>query len=54
VINALLRKPPMPVHDPKKDGNPFRWIVATAPVVREVRQMAHNNLRQHMREQDEQ
>jgi hypothetical protein len=54
VINALLRKPPMPVHDPKKDGNPFAWIVKTAPVVREVRQQAHQILRQHVREQDEQ
>lgn len=30
----LLRLPPAPRHDPKKDGNPFAWIVATAPKVR--------------------
>ena len=42
------------MHDTKRDGNPFAWIVAKAPVVREVRQMAHKNLRQHAREQEEQ
>jgi hypothetical protein len=37
---SLLRFPPVPRFDPKKDGNPFRWIVATAPMVRAQRQDA--------------
>ena len=53
MINALLRKPPMPVHDTKRDGNPFTWIVATAPKVRQERNQAHQTLRQHARDRDE-
>lgn len=30
----LLRLPPVPRFDADRDGNPFRWIVATAPKVR--------------------
>mgnify|MGYP006204990445 CR=1 FL=1 len=32
---ALLRLPPVPRYDAERDGNPFAWIVATAPQVRE-------------------
>lgn len=35
---SLLRFPPVPRHDATKDGNPFTWIVATAPKVRAQRQ----------------
>lgn len=35
----LLRFPPAPRHDPHTDGNPFRWIVNTAPKVRAQRQV---------------
>lgn len=31
---ALLRLPPVPRYDAERDGNPFAWIVATAPKVR--------------------
>lgn len=34
----LLRLPPAPRYDAQKDGNPFAWIVATAPKVREQHQ----------------
>lgn len=37
MIERLLRLPASPRHDPEKDGNPFDWIVATAPEVREQR-----------------
>lgn len=30
----LLRLPPVPRFDAERDGNPFQWIVATAPKVR--------------------
>lgn len=29
--------PPLPVFNPEKDGNPFAWIVRTAPKVRAER-----------------
>lgn len=34
----VLRFPSAPRYDASKDGNPFRWIVATAPKVRQQRQ----------------
>lgn len=42
VVNhpRLLRLPPMPRHDPTKDGNPFDWIVKHAPIVKAERQAA--------------
>lgn len=33
-MTTLLRLPPVPRHDPQRDGNPFAWIIATAPRVR--------------------
>ncbi|MFY9479165.1 MAG: hypothetical protein WAQ08_16085 [Aquabacterium sp.] len=33
-MSTLLRLPPVPRHDPQRDGNPFAWIIATAPRVR--------------------
>lgn len=34
----LLRLPRLPVFDRETDGNPFQWIVKTAPKVRAQRQ----------------
>lgn len=34
----MTQFPPVPRYDPTKDGNPFRWIVATAPKARAKRQ----------------
>ncbi len=31
---SILRFPPVPRYDASKGGNPFAWIVATAPKVR--------------------
>ncbi|HEY1129144.1 MAG TPA: hypothetical protein VGF12_07055 [Roseateles sp.] len=39
----MLRHAPLPVFDAKKDGNPFRWVVAIAPKVRAARQHACDN-----------
>lgn len=33
-LGGLLRLPPAPRFDAERDGNPFQWIVATAPKVR--------------------
>jgi len=33
-LRRLFRSPPLPVFDPEVDGNPYRWVVATAPLVR--------------------
>lgn len=51
--NRLLRLPPAPRHDPAKDGNPFRWIVETAPKVREQNRQLHAQHRQMMRDSEE-
>lgn len=40
---SLLRFPPAPRYDAHKDGNPFAWIVATAPKVRAQRQDVIDN-----------
>lgn len=35
---SILRFPSPPRYDAQQDGNPFAWIVATAPKVRAERQ----------------
>lgn len=35
--SAVIKMPPLPIHDQKRDGNPFAWIVELAPRVREER-----------------
>lgn len=35
--NQVLRMPPAPRWDPDSAENPFRWIVDTAPAVRDQR-----------------
>lgn len=52
MTDSLLRLPPVPRHDPKKDGNPFAWIVANAPKVREQRKQAHMEHSAKVREQE--
>jgi len=39
-LTDLLRLPPKPVFDPAADGNPFDWIVRTAPKARAEAQAA--------------
>lgn len=36
---SLHRMPAAPRYDATKDGNPFAWIVATAPKARAARQV---------------
>ena len=45
-MTSLLRMPKVPRFDAKRDGNPFDWIVRTAPLVREERQNADDQHRQ--------
>lgn len=45
----LLRLPPAPRHEAPKDGNPYAWIVATAPKVRAQQQAAYQQHRAHVR-----
>jgi hypothetical protein len=40
---SILRFPPPPRYDAQQDGNPFAWIVATAPKVRAQRQVLAEN-----------
>lgn len=49
----LLQLPAVPRHDPKRDGSPFAWIVATAPKVREQRAHLILQHRQMVRDMDE-
>lgn len=44
-MTTVPRKPPMPEHDPKRDGNPFAWIIRTASAVREARTAVHQAAR---------
>lgn len=53
MFERLLRLPPVPRHDPQKDGNPFKWIVDTAPKVREQRAQLQQTHRQLVRDHDD-
>ena len=44
-MSSLLRMPETPRYDAQRDGNPFAWIVKTAPLVREQRQNADDQHR---------
>lgn len=46
------RNPPLPVYDPATGQNPFAWIVATAPKVREARNLADFERRKIKRQRD--
>ncbi len=37
-----MRARTVPVYDPKRDGNPFDWLYATAQAVRAERQAAQD------------
>ena len=53
MIDRLLRLPAAPRYDQDKDGNPFDWIVATAPKVRAQRSELQHEHRQKVRELDD-
>ena len=53
MIERLLRLPASPRYDPEKDGNPFDWIVATAPKVRCMRSQLQQEHREKVKDLDD-